>query len=443
MFEQQKNRKKSILMTFLLLIALLISGIGMRVSGLTQNSSLEYRANIIVDQTFGGPETDYAYSVINTSDGGFAIAGHTSSYGAGSSDMWLVKTDATGQVEWEQYYGGTRSDYGFAVVATEDGGYAWSGGTESFGAGDSDMWLVKTNNLGEIEWNQTFGGIEDDYAFPIIHTADKGFLLFGRTHSFGFGDSDICLVKFDSQGEIEWNQSYGGRRDDSGTDAIKTPDGGYVLVGGTDSYGSRDSDVWVVKINNLGEIEWSRIYGGENEDRAMSVILDTTGGYVVTGLTQSFGAGRRDIWLIKFNSTGYPEWSQTFGGYGNDYADCVIMTSDGGYALAGRTSSIGTGSEDMWLVKTNSSGQMEWNQTFGGSDADVAYSVVETVENEFVLIGRTDSKGVGGTDLWLLKVKMVLHDPKATSMTISNITFILFIVLTLISRKKRKTVLWK
>jgi len=149
------------------------------------------------------------------------------------------------------------------------------------------------------------------------------------------------------------------------------------------------------------------------------------------------------MWLLKTNSSGQLEWSQTYGGPSNDYADCVIMTSDGGYALAGRTSSRGAGSEDMWLVKTNSSGQMEWNQTFGGIDADVAYSVLEISENEFVLEGRTDSKGAGDTDLWFLKVKMVSYIPKTTNMTIFNISFILFIVLTLISRNKRKMILWK
>ena len=139
MFEEAKNRKKSLIMMFLLIITFFISGIETKASGLYQNGSLEYQATILVDQTFGGPDTDYAYSVINTSDGGFAIAGHTSSYGAGSSDMWLIKTDAAGQVEWEQYYEGIRSDYGFGIVTTKDGGYALSGGTESYGAGDSDM----------------------------------------------------------------------------------------------------------------------------------------------------------------------------------------------------------------------------------------------------------------------------------------------------------------
>jgi len=151
MFEKAKIRKKSILVLFLLIISLLISGIRIRAFGLFQAGNLNYQVNLIADQTIGGSDLDYAYSVINTSDGGFALVGYTYSYGAGSSDMWLVKTDGSGQVEWDQYYGGIRSDYGFSIVATKDGGYALTGGTESYGAGDSDMWLVKTNNQGEIE----------------------------------------------------------------------------------------------------------------------------------------------------------------------------------------------------------------------------------------------------------------------------------------------------
>ena len=166
--------------------------------------------------------------------------------------------------------------------------------------------------------------------------------------------------------------------------------------------------------------------------------MDSTGGYAVAGLTQSYGAGRRDMWLLKTDSSGQLEWSQTYGGLSNDYADCVIRTIDGGYVLAGRTSSRGAGSEDMWLVKTNNSGQMEWNQTFGGSEADVAYSVLEIDENEFVLEGRTDSKGAGGTDLWLLKVKIGPSIPKTTNLSSFSIILFFFTILTLFSRIKRK-----
>jgi hypothetical protein len=433
-----KIGKESLIVLFLLIISLSISGIGTRAFGLNQAESPNYQANIIIDQTIGGSYLDYAYSVINTSDGGFALAGYTYSDGAGSSDMWLVKTDDTGQVEWEQNYGGTKSDYGFSIIATIDGGYVLGGGTESYGAGNTDMWLVKTDNQGEIEWNQTFGGIEDDYAFPTVQTSDEGFLLGGRTHSFGAGDSDMCLVKINNQGEIEWNHTYGGKSADSGDDVIIASDGGYVIVGGTESYGTGVADMWLVKTNPLGEIEWNHTYGGINEDRATAVLMASDRGYVITGLTQSFGAGNRDMWLVKTDSSGQPEWNQTFGGKENDLADSLIATTNGGYALAGRTESFGAGSEDMWLVKTNSSGQMEWNQAFGGSEEDAAYSVIEIAMNEYVLVGRTTSQGIWDADLWLLKVKMVSNIPKTSNLPIFDLIFFFVIVLAIFNKNKRK-----
>jgi hypothetical protein len=329
-----KIGKESLIVLFLLIISLSISGIGTRAFGLNQAESPNYQANIIIDQTIGGSYLDYAYSVINTSDGGFALAGYTYSDGAGSSDMWLVKTDDTGQVEWEQNYGGTKSDYGFSIIATIDGGYVLGGGTESYGAENTDMWLVKTDNQGEIEWNHTYGGI--------------------------------------------------------------------------------------------------------NEDRATAVLMASDRGYVITGLTQSFGAGNRDMWLVKTDSSGQPEWNQTFGGKENDLADSLIATTNGGYALAGRTESFGAGSEDMWLVKTNSSGQMEWNQAFGGSEEDAAYSVIEIAMNEYVLVGRTTSQGIWDADLWLLKVKMVSNIPKTSNLPIFDLIFFFVIVLAIFNKNKRK-----
>jgi hypothetical protein len=429
--------KESFIVLFLLIISLSISGISTRVFGLTQADSSNYQVNIVIDQTIGGSYLDYAYSVINTSDGGFALAGYTYSDGAGSSDMWLVKTDDTGQVEWERYYGGTKSDYGFSIIATIDGGYVLGGGTESYGAGGADMWLVKTDNQGEIEWSQTFGGIEDDYAFPTIQTLDEGFLIGGRTHSFGAGDSDMCLVKINNQGEIEWNHTYGGKSADSGDDVIIASDGGYVIVGGTESYGAGAADMWLVKTNPSGEIEWNQTYGGINEDRATVVLMASDEGYVITGLTQSFGAGNRDMWLVKTDSSGQPEWNHTFGGKENDLADSLIATINGGYALAGRTESLGAGSEDMWLVKTNSSGQMEWKQTFGGGEEDAAYSVIEIAVNEYILVGRTASQGIG-VDLWLLKVKMVSPIPTTTNLPIFDLIFFFIIVLAIFNKNKRK-----
>ncbi len=434
-----KFREKVFLLITLLIVFSFHCGVGIRVFGFSQSvnlkSSINYQLTVIIDQTIGGSDLDYAYSVVTTSDGGFALSGYTYSNGAGGSDMWLVKTNAMGEIDWEKTFGGSNLDYGFSIIATSDGGYILAGGTESYGAGSSDMLVVKTDAQGTIVWNQTYGGTAADYSFSILRASDEGYVIVGRTESYGAGLSDMWLVKIKTLGEIEWNCTYGGVSSESGDDAVVTSDGGYALVGGTESYGEGNSDMWIVKTDDRGQVEWNKTYGGTNEDRAMAVITTSDGVFVIAGLTRSYGSGNRDMWMVKTDASGLIEWNRTFGGQSNDYADSIIGTSDGGYALAGRTESFGSGSEDMWLVKTNSSGQVEWNQTFGGSEADVAYSLMETSENEYVLVGRTASQESGNSDLWLLKIKMGVAISKTTNFPIFGVFFFPIMVLTLLNRK--------
>jgi hypothetical protein len=380
-----------------------------------ENSSINYETIVTINQTIGGKSLDYAYSAIATSDDGYALGGYTYSYGAGVSDMWVVKTNSFGEVEWNQTYGGIAGEYTFSIIAITNGGYILAGGTESYGAGGYDMWLVRITDTGQIEWNKTYGGLVADYAFPVITTIDEGYIIVGRTESFGSGASDMWVVKTNSFGEVEWNQTYGGINPDSGDDVIATSDGGYALVGGTESYGAGASDMWLVKTNSFGEVEWNQTYGGINEDRASSVITASDGGYILAGLTQSYGAGSRDMWLVKIDADGEPEWNQTYGGAARDHADAVIATDDGGYALVGRTESYGSGKEDMWVVKTNITGQLEWSETFGGVEEDAAYSIIALSEREYVLVGRTKSYGSGSSDLWLLKINVQPKIPETTT----------------------------
>ena len=402
------------------------------------NSSINYQITLIINQTIGGKGLDYAYSIISTSDDGYALGGYTYSYDAGASDMWIVKTDAAGLLEWNQTVGGIAGEYAFSIITTADGGYILAGGTESYGVGGYDMWLVKTNSLGGVEWNQTYGGLGADYAFPVIASTDGGYILVGRTESYGAGASDMWAVKTNSFGVVEWNQTYGGANPDSGDDVITTSDGGYVFVGGTESYGTGGSDMWLVKTNSLGIVEWNQTYGGINEDRATSIIPATDGGYIIAGLTQSYGAGSRDMWLVKINATGGPEWNQTYGGAAPDFADTVIATTEGGYALVGRTESYGAGREDMWLVKTNRTGLLEWSQTFGGIKEDAAYSIIAPSAGEYVLVGRTESYGSGSSDLWLLKINVQPKTSKTTNFPLFEIYLLLIAVITINNYNKRK-----
>ncbi|MFX0052630.1 MAG: hypothetical protein ACFE8U_15235, partial [Candidatus Hermodarchaeota archaeon] len=210
-------------------------------------SSNSYQPMVTINQTFGGPLLDYSYSVITASDGGYILAGYTYSYGAGESDLWLVKTNSVGQVEWNRTIGGLRGEFGFSIIISSDGGYIIVGGTESFGAGNYDLWLVKTNITGQVEWNRTIGGPGAEYGFSIIESSEGGYILAGRTDSYGVGGEDAWLLKTDANGQVEWNHTFGGTGNDAANSVIATTDGGYVFAGGTESNG--DMDMWLVKTN--------------------------------------------------------------------------------------------------------------------------------------------------------------------------------------------------
>jgi len=306
-------------------------------------------------QMYGGTEWESGQSVVETSDGGYAIAGYTYSFGAGSADFWLVKTNASGTLKWNQTYGGTLADQGYSMVQTSDGGYAIVGTTRSYGAGDGDVWLVKTDANGNEQWNQTYGGIDSDSGFSVVETNDSGYAIVGTTRSYGAGDGDAWLVKTDAVGTLQWNQTYGGTNWDDGSSIVETGDGGYAIAGTTYSYGAGGPNVWLVKTDAVGALQWNQTYGGTEFDVGSSVVMTGDGGYALAGRTRSFGAGNLDVWLVKTDVSGVMQWNQTYGGIDWDMSTSVVETSDGGYAIAGETLSFGSGG-DVWLVKTDEFG---------------------------------------------------------------------------------------
>ncbi|MCW4005671.1 MAG: hypothetical protein NWF04_03615 [Candidatus Bathyarchaeota archaeon] len=355
-------------------------------------------------QAYGGSRSDQAYDIIQTSDGGYALAGYTGSFGEGYDDYWLVKTNADGIMQWGKTYGGTKMDQAYCVIQTSDGGYAIVGRTASSGAGYYDYWLVKTDADGEMQWNQTYGGLYDDCAFCVVETSDGGYALGGQTKSFGAGSIDYWLVKTDSNGAMQWNQTYGGASADYAFCVVHTNDGGYAIAGYTGSFGAGSTDYWVVKTDANGVMQWNQTYGGTNIEYADSIIQTSDGGYALAGYTASFGAGNYDYWLVKTDANGVMQWNQTYGGSSIEYARCVIQTSDNGYALVGRTFSFGAGNYDYWLVKTDANGVMQWNQTYGGSSIEYARCVIQTSDGGYALAGYTYSFGAGNYDYWAVKI---------------------------------------
>jgi len=254
-------------------------------------------------RTYGGSEWDYGSSVQQTSDGGYIVAGETDSYGVGESDFYLVKTDMNGNTTWTHTYGGIDNELANSVKQTDDWGYIIAGYTLSYGAGLSDFYLVKTDGNGDTIWTRTYGGSFNDYGVSVQQTMDGGYIITGMTTSFGVDSGDIYLIKTYGNGDTSWTKTYGGTSLDYGVSVQQTSDDGYIVAGVTESYGAGLSDFYLVKTDWNGNTIWTRTYGGSSYDAGVSVQQTTDGGYIIAGETDSYGAGSRNIYLIKTQVT--------------------------------------------------------------------------------------------------------------------------------------------
>jgi hypothetical protein len=348
--------------------------------------------NKVWDRTFGGTEDKVATSVQQTSDGGYVMTGVTSGgyeVWAGG-DVWLIKTDSGGNKVWERTFGGAEGDGGYSVEQTTDGGYIVAGATYSYGAGGSDVWLIKTDSGGNKVWERTFGGTEYDGGLSVQQTTDGGYIIAGGIESYGAGGSDVWLIKTDSGGNKAWDRTFGGAEYDFGWSVQQTTDGGYIVAGQTYSYGPGGDDVWLIKTDSGGNKVWDRTFGGVKSDGGWSVQVQQTsdGGYIVAGETESYGTGGDDVWLIKTDSGGNKVWDKTFGGAEDDRSWSVQQTSDGGYVVIGCTESYGAGMGDVWLIKVGTP-TVTWNLRWG-LDADPASVNIYTYPGDAVALTLAD-----------------------------------------------------
>jgi parallel beta-helix repeat protein len=310
--------------------------------------------------------------------------------------------------EWDRTYAGRGRAYAYSNVQTEDGGYALAGST-SLPNQLADLWLAKTDVAGNLEWNRTYGGTGSDAANSVVQTVEGGYAIGSYTDSFGVGKFDFWLVKTDNAGNHQWNKTYGGTGNDYARSMIQTSDEGYAITGETRSFGLNPEpnvgagDFWLVKTDSMGNEKWSKTYGGTDYDSASSVRQTSDGGYIIAGSTGSFGAGAWDAWLVKTDASGNMLWNKTYGGADYDGASSAVQTSDGGYAFAGYTYSFSGGSYDLWLVKTNATGHKEWDKTYGGPYGDEAKSLQRTKDNGYVIVAYTQSSEASPGDLWLIK----------------------------------------
>jgi hypothetical protein len=354
--------------------------------------------------TYGGSDDDSLISIQQTQDGGYIVAGTTSSFGAGSGDIVLMKLTASGELTWQKAYGGTGTEMAKSIRQTRDGGYIVAGQTSSFGAGDINLWVMKLSSAGVITWQKRYGGTGDDYAGSIQQTQDGGYIVTGHTFSFGEGVCDAWVLKLDSTGVVTWFKTYGGAGEDAIDSIQQTQDGGYIAAGSTTSFGVESSDVWILRLDSAGEAVWQKTYGRSGGDWARAIQQTRDGEHIVAGYTSLSNVENGDAWVMKLSSAGAVVWQKAYGGSGDEFAKAIQQTQDGGYIVAGDTWPLG-GPDDAWVFKLDSAGEIVWQRIYGGSAWDSAESIQQTQDGGYIVAGQTCSSAMCDADtLTVLKL---------------------------------------
>ncbi|SYZ72900.1 exported hypothetical protein [Candidatus Zixiibacteriota bacterium] len=365
----------------------------------SQAQSLVWSSNL------GGAYNEVAYSGLQAADGDFIVLGSTFSFGSGDFDIYLLKLNSAGDTVWAKTFGGPLTEYGNDIKATHDGGYIITGSTKSYGAGKKDVYLQKIDSLGNSLWAKTYGGVEDDEGWSVQATSDGGYIICGTTNSFGAGYSDLYLIKTNGSGDTSWTRTFGGSGGESGAGVAEIPNDGYLAIGSTGSFGEGYSSIYAVRVGASGDSLWSAIYGGTKADfgRALAPTLDN--GFVIAGSTNSYGAGYSDAYLIKINAAGMVAWEQTYGSTRDDIAYSVCAARDGGYMLAGTTESFGAAMIDAYVIKTDPAGNLIWNHNYGGSKSDYGRMIIQTQSRDYMLFGYSYSFSSSGSDVYVAKIK--------------------------------------
>jgi len=409
--------------------------------------------------TIGGSQSDYLWSVQQTPDGGYILGGYSDSdisgdkteNSNGNEDFWILKMDSLGNIQWQNTIGGSDEDQLWIIERTMDGGYILGGSTQSDISGDKtdanngyrDYWVVKIDSVGTIQWQNSIGGNSFEDLSNIKQTADGGYILGGMSDSPISGDKtesnmivDYWIVKIDASGNIQWENTIGGSEVDYFSYIIQTTDGGYILGGESASNISGDKtentngqyDLWIVKIDATGTIQWQNTIGGSDFEFLYSIQQTTDGGYMLGAASSSPISGDKtencnglaDYWIVKIDSTGTIQWQNTIGGNSLDELSAAWQTADGGYILGGTSYSQMSGDKtensiggyDYWIVKTDASGNIQWQNTIGGSDEDALGSIQQTTDGWYILGGFSYSSisgdktenCLGQTDYWLVKM---------------------------------------
>jgi len=402
----------------------------------------------------GSTANDWAYSVRNTQDGGYIATGFVTG-GDGDvtgyhvdvfdKDMWVVKLDANGALQWQKSLGGTIDETGYAIRPLPAGGYIVAGVSNSTD-GDvtgqhgisADAWVVRLNDTGGIVWAKCYGGTNAEGAQDIELTTDGGYIFAGNATStdgdvtVNHGGTDMWVVKLDSAGAIQWQTAMGGSGDDWANKVIQTADGGYLVAGGTESLGGDVTvnkgaiDYWVVKLSSTGAKAWQKTYGGPLADEAMAVCSVGASNYLIAGYSASFSgdvtghhgpSSTTDYWLLNIDDTGAIQWEKSLGGTNNDVANAVVRDADSGFTILGSSASSDSdvtsnhGGNDFWLVHIDTTGNIIWQKNYGSGGDDEGYDV-QQITGGYVMAGMVSFEGGdvtgihpgGQGDYWITKV---------------------------------------
>ncbi len=355
-------------------------------------------------RVYGGEFNESAFSVQQTTDGGFITVGYSYTFGPGKYDVYLLKTDANGDTLWSRTYGGSEEDYGYSVEQTSDGGYIIAGSTDSYGASYDDAYLIKTDSSGDTLWTRTYDGTGgSEAANSVQETTDGGFILAGYTYFVGTQNRDVYLWKTDTSGDTLWTRSYGGDGFDIAWCVDQTSDGGYIVAGHTTSFVPGE-EIWLLRTDANGDTLWTRRYNHRNDLIARYVMETADGGFIVAGNTDPWGSNA-DAYLLKTDADGNRSWSKTYDWNRNtDYGNSVRETSDGGFILTGYTWGGSDRWYDVYVVKTNYRGRLDWEMAYGGSVDDHGLDVIQTNDGGYLVAGSTRSFGAGAADFYLLKI---------------------------------------
>jgi hypothetical protein len=423
------NQYKCLIIAILMVVSSMTISICSCEADVTDAQSLqikkEINSSIIIsgpqeewNKTYGGTKWDECSAVELTAEGGYIFAGTINANGYDNGgDCWLLKTDSNGDVIWQKTYGGLGSDTGTDLCTTHDGGYALIGYTRSFGAGGCDVYLIKTDSNGDEQWNRTFGGSQDDYGLAIQQCADEGFIIAGATQSYGAREA--WLIKTNAAGGMEWQQRFCGNRPPGGyfMTVLRTVEDDYVAAGRNYLGDMSDSDILVVKIDRNGTIIWEKLLGDPNcKDSALGIAATSDGCYMITGQVEHQET-EHDILLMKINENGEEVWIRTFNEtIFFDTGLSVKETNDRGFLIAGE---VGTNLNNpvlfnAILIKTDSTGMKEWSMIYGKAGSESFYEALQTPNEGYIAGGFTTSYGAGSQDALLIKFTSFENQPPDT-----------------------------